>query len=68
MIWVICDASASGVGALYGQGPGWNTCRPAGFMSKKFCDAQFNYCVFEMETLAILKALLVTVCNLGSEE
>jgi RNase H-like domain found in reverse transcriptase len=46
------------VGALYGQGPEWNTCRPAGFMSKKFRNVQFNYCVFEMETLAILKALL----------
>jgi RNase H-like domain found in reverse transcriptase len=57
-IWVICDASASRVGALYGQGPEWNNCRLAGFMSKKFHDAQFNYCVFEMETLAILEALL----------
>jgi RNase H-like domain found in reverse transcriptase len=27
-------------------------------MSKKFCNAQFNYHVFEMETLAILEALL----------
>jgi RNase H-like domain found in reverse transcriptase len=27
-------------------------------MSKKFHDAQFNYYVFEMETLAILEALL----------
>jgi RNase H-like domain found in reverse transcriptase len=38
-IWVICDASMSGVGALYGQGPEWNNCRPAGFMSKKFRNA-----------------------------
>jgi RNase H-like domain found in reverse transcriptase len=57
-IWVICDASTSGVGALYSQGLEWNTCRLAGFMSKKFCDTQFNYRVFEMETLAILEALL----------
>ena len=57
-IWVICDASTSGVGAFYGQGPKWETCRPAGFMSKKFQEAQFNYRVFEMETLAILEALL----------
>ena len=35
-IWVICDASTSGLGAMYGQGPTWDTCRPAGFMSKKF--------------------------------
>jgi hypothetical protein len=43
---------------MYGQGPTWQTCRPAGFMSKKFTDAQWNYRVFEQETLAILEALL----------
>jgi hypothetical protein len=32
-IWVICDASVSGVGAMYGQGPEWHNCRPAGLMS-----------------------------------
>jgi hypothetical protein len=57
-IWVICDASASGVGAVYGQGPDWQSCRPAGFMSKKFSSAQQNYRVFEMETIAILEGLL----------
>jgi hypothetical protein len=57
-IWVICDASMSGVGAMYGQGESWQTCRPAGFMSKKFTAAQMNYRVFEMETIAILEALL----------
>ena len=57
-IWVICDASASGIGAIYGQGQTWQTCRPAGFMSKKFTGAQLNYRVFEMETIAILEALL----------
>ncbi|VDB94410.1 unnamed protein product [Peniophora sp. CBMAI 1063] len=57
-IWVVCDASTSGVGAMYGQGPEWKTCRPAGFMSKKFTSAQMNYAIREMETLAILSALL----------
>lgn len=57
-IWVICDASVSGVGAMYGQGPDWQHCRPAGFMSRKFSDAQRNYRVFEQEMLAILEALL----------
>ena len=33
-IWVVCDASKTGVGAYYGQGPDWKTCCPAGFMSK----------------------------------
>jgi hypothetical protein len=57
-IWLICDASASGIGCVYGQGPTWETCRPAGFMSKKFTAAQHNYRVFEMETIAILEGLL----------
>jgi hypothetical protein len=57
-IWVICDASKSGVGAMYGQGPSWNKCRPAGFMSRKFTSAQHNYAVHELETLAILEALM----------
>ncbi|GJE92037.1 polyprotein [Phanerochaete sordida] len=57
-IWVICDASTSGVGAFYGQGPAWTNCRPAGFMSRKFTDAQHAYRVFELETLAILEALM----------
>ena len=57
-IWGICDAFASGIGAVYGQGATWQTCRPARFMSKKFTAAQHNYHVFEMETIAILEALL----------
>ena len=42
-IWVITDSSKSGVGAVYGQGADWETCRPAGFLSKKFSDAQHHY-------------------------
>jgi len=57
-IWVICNASMSGISAMYGQGETWQNCHLAGFMSKKFTTAQMNYCVFEMETIAILKALL----------
>jgi hypothetical protein len=57
-IWVICNASVYEVGAMYGQGPTWQICRPAGFMSKKFTDAQQNYCVFKQEMLTILEALL----------
>jgi hypothetical protein len=57
-IWVICDASVSGCGAMYGQGKSWQDCRPAGFMSKKFSNAQRNYGVSELEALAILEALL----------
>jgi hypothetical protein len=58
LIWVICDASLSGIGAMYGQGESWQTCHPAGFISKKFTTTQMNYRVFEIETIAILEALL----------
>jgi len=64
-IWVICDALTSGVGAVYRQGPTSQTCHPMGFMSRKFSTAQHNYCIFEMETLAILKALLKWEDKLG---
>ena len=57
-IWLICNASVSGIGAMYGQGPTWQQCRPAGFMSKKFTSAQHHYRVFELETLGILEGLL----------
>ncbi len=57
-IWVICDGSRSGVSAIYRQGPDWQTCRLAGFLSKKFSSAQQNYHTHEHETIAILKALI----------
>ena len=57
-IWVICDGSKTGVGAVYGQGPDWQSCRPTGFLSKKFSSAQQNYCTHEHERIAILEALI----------
>jgi len=57
-IRLICDTSKSGVGAMYGQGLTWQNCCPAGFMSKKFTTAQQNYAIHELETLAILEALI----------
>jgi len=45
-------------GALYGQGPDWQSCHPAGFLSKKFSSAQQNYHTHEHETIAILEALI----------
>ena len=57
-IWVITDASATGAGALYGQGATWDTCVPAGYLSQKFTPAQVNYCTWEHELLAILEALM----------
>jgi hypothetical protein len=57
-IWVISEASGYGIRALYGQGPEWQKCRPAGFMSKKFTSAQRSYRTFEHEALAVIKALM----------
>ena len=56
-IFLICDASPHGIGAYYGQGMDWQTCRPAGFLSKKFTNAQVSYRTYEQETLAILEGL-----------
>ena len=58
-IWFITDGSKSGVGAVYGQGKEWQNCRPAGFLSKKFSDAQhLYYKTHEHETIAVLEALM----------
>ena len=57
-IFLICDASTVGVGAYYGQGKNWKTCRPAGFLSKKFSSAQISYRTYEQETIAILEGLM----------
>jgi RNase H-like domain found in reverse transcriptase len=57
-IWVITDGSKSGIGAVYRQGPEWQTCRPAGFLSKKFNVAQQHYWTHGHEMIAVLKALM----------
>jgi hypothetical protein len=56
-LFLITDASIIGVGAYYGQGKDWKTCRPAAFMSKKFSPAQSSYFTWEQEILAILEGL-----------
>ena len=56
-IWVVIDGSNFGVGGYIGQGKEWNTCHPAGFLSKKFTSAQQNYRTHEHEALAVLEAL-----------
>ena len=47
---------------MYGQGKSWDTCRPAGFLSKKFMSAQHNYHMHEyeilVEILVVLEALI----------
>ena len=56
-VWLICNVSKTGIGAMYGQGPAWDQCQPASFISKKFLAAQQHYAVHKLETLAILEAL-----------
>jgi hypothetical protein len=46
-IFLMSDASISGIGVYYGQGKDWLTCQPAGFMSKKFLTAQYLYRTYE---------------------
>ena len=57
-VWVITNGSQMGICAMYGQGKNWDTCRPAGFLSKKFMSAQHNYCTHEHKRLAVLEALM----------
>lgn len=56
-VWVVCDACPSGCGAYYGQGDDWKTMKPAGFMSKKFTNAQRSYFTYEHETLGVIESL-----------
>ena len=42
-IFLICDASVSGVGSYYGQGHDWETCRPAGSYPRS--SLQRNYLI-----------------------
>jgi hypothetical protein len=57
-IWLVTDASITGIGGYYGQGESWKTMRPAGFHSKKFTPAQVNYATHEQEILAIIESLM----------
>ena len=43
---------------MYGQGANWDTCQPAGFLSKKFTRTQHNYHTHEHKTLVVLEALM----------
>jgi hypothetical protein len=56
-VWLICDASTSGIGAILAQGPNWETACPAAFMSKRLTSAQRAYYPMELEALAALEAV-----------
>jgi len=56
-IWLITNASDTGVGAWVGQGETADTVRPAALHSRKFSNAQRNYGTTDKEALAIVDAL-----------
>jgi len=56
-IWLITDASDTGVGAWVGQGETADTATPAALHSRKFSNAQMNYGTTDKEALAIVDAL-----------
>jgi len=57
-IWLITDASDTGVGAWVGQGETPETSRPASLQSRKFTNTQMNYGTTDKEALAIMDALI----------
>ena len=57
-VWVITDGSKTGVGAIYRQGKDWEHCHPARFLLKKFTNVQHNNCTHELQTIAVLEALI----------
>ena len=56
-IWLITDASDTGVGASVGQGETADTARPAALHRRKFSNAHMNYGTTDKEALAIIDAL-----------
>ena len=57
-VWVITNSSKPGVSTIYGQGKDWEHCHPAGFLSKKFTNAQHKYHMHEHKTIVVLEALM----------
>jgi hypothetical protein len=51
-VWMMTDASATGVGGVITQGDDWRTARMAAFYSTKMSSAQRNYPVHEQKLLA----------------
>ncbi|CAD6896654.1 unnamed protein product [Tilletia controversa] len=56
-VWVVADASVSGVGGWIGQGRSHDAMRPAGFFSKKYTAAQSNWGTPDQELLALIATM-----------
>ena len=46
-----------GIGAWIGQGPSMDDIHPAALYSRKLKPAEFNYCVTDTETFAVIEGL-----------
>lgn len=57
-IYMVTDASASGIGGLISQGKDWRNARIAAFFSAKLNSAQMNYPVHDLEFMAGVKTML----------
>jgi len=67
-IWLITDASDTGVGAWVGLGETSHAARPAALHSRKFSNAQINYGTTDKEALAIVDALTAFYHLLAGKE
>ena len=63
-IFVTCDASDFGTGAVLSFGPTWEMARPVAFESAQLNSAERNYPMHEKELLAIVRALNKWRCDL----
>jgi hypothetical protein len=56
-LFLTCDASNSGTGAILSWGPSWKESWPVAFDSQHYTGAQHHYPTHEQELLAIIRAL-----------
>ena len=56
-IWLITDASNTGIGGILAQGPEWDNAKPIEFESRQYNNAQKSYPTHEQELLAIMVCL-----------
>jgi hypothetical protein len=56
-IWVITDASKTGIGGILAQGENWKDARPIEFESQSYNNAEKNYPTHEQELLAVVKCI-----------
>jgi hypothetical protein len=56
-VFLTCNASISGTGAVLSWGPNWKESQPVAFDSQHYSGAQWHYPTHEQELLAIIHAL-----------